>query len=242
MRMKQAHVERLEALCKPECSTDLVRGLLGIEFPGDEPLALAFRTWARGFFPTPDVLATERVNRYALETFLQENKLVSWKWAAVDLGMLPATMKTVVSRLESKGVPTQVRFDVSEQLVRQRESSLLYRAFPSLRHRVFSSHTQACRALHEAIHTELEIDVEPVHCVTSRLLDAADPDLAAAFDTITGDPVGLRYQVWLDTHKPVHLRPDVCSSLFYARNEADLRDRVMKGSAPAEVDKRLLAA
>jgi hypothetical protein len=63
-----------------------------------------------------------------------------------------------------------------------------------------------------------------------------------AFDAITMDPVGLRYQVWLDTQKPVNLAPDVCSLKFYAKNEADLRPYVMKGGEPEDIDAKLRAA
>jgi hypothetical protein len=58
----------------------------------------------------------------------------------------------------------------------------------------------------------------------------------------SAQPVGLRYQVWLETGKPVSLRPDVCSLVFYAKNETELRAHVMKGSEPERIDERLRAA
>lgn len=89
-----------------------------------------------------------------------------------------------------------------------------------------------CIALHVAIASDLDIYFTPVSCITSEVLDPEGPDLAVAFDAITMDPVGLRYQVWLDTKKPVNLAPDVWSLKFYAQNEADLRPRVLRGSEP----------
>ena len=68
------------------------------------------------------------------------------------------------------------------------------------------------------------------------------PDMAAAFDAITLEPVGLRYQVWLETKKPANLRPDVCSLKFYAQHEAELADYVMQGGEPRHIDDRLRAA
>jgi hypothetical protein len=151
-------------------------------------------------------------------------------------------MRDVADRLEGLGSPTQLVSPVSSQLVRQREAAQLFRAFPSLRNRTFSDYWRMCRALHEAIRTDLAVQITPVVCVTSAILDPAEPDIAAAFDAITFDPVGLRYQVWLETKKPVSLRPDGCSLKFYAKHEADLRPLVMNGGEPEQIDERLRAA
>lgn len=244
--MDAVQAQRLAALQQPWCSADFVMELLGIDVPGDARLAAAFRTWASRFLGLAEVVRPGRagpsVDRHALETFLVQNGLVSRKWAAVYLGMSTEQMREIVDRLEGTGVSTQIASSVSDQVVRQREAAQLYRAFPALRHRLFSDHGRMCRAVHEAVRADLGIEVAPVVCVTSAILEPDEPDIAAAFDAITLDPVGLRYQVWLDTRKPVNLQPDVCSLLFYAKNEADLRDRVLKGSEPLEIDERLLAA
>lgn len=244
--MDAVHTLRLAALERPACSAAFIQELLGIDVAGDPRLTAAFRTWASRFLGQADVVHSSQagliVDRHALETFLVQNGLVSWKWAAVYLGMPTDTMREVVERLESNGVPTQIASTVSDQVVRQREAAQLFRAFPALRHRLFSNHSRMCRAVHEAVRADLKIEVAPVFCVTSAIMEPDEPDIAAAFDAIALEPVGLRYQVWLETRKPVNLPPDVCSLLFYAKNEADLRGRVMKGSEPGEIDERLLAA
>jgi hypothetical protein len=226
------------------CGTAVVVDLHGIDLPADARLLSAFRAWSdrfRGDATVERVTGKSReINRHALEMFLLQNSLISQKWAAVYLGMESETFRTVVNRLETDGVPTQTGSSVSDQVVRQREAAQLFKAFPSLRNKIFSDHSRMCRALHDAIQKELKIKVDPVLCVTSSVLDS-EPDVAAAFDAITGDPVGLRYQVWLETKKPVSLRPDVCSLLFYARNTAELRGHVMKGSEPESIDARLSA-
>ncbi|HEY4121159.1 MAG TPA: hypothetical protein VGM56_25015 [Byssovorax sp.] len=182
------------------------------------------------------------MDRHALETFLLQNGLVSWKWAAVYLGMETDVLKRVVNLMEGRSDVIQLRSGVSEDLVRRREAASLSRAFPSLRSGAFANHSEMCRALHAAIKSEFDIDVTPVCCVTSRLLEPERPDIAVAFDAITMDAVGLRYQVWLETNKPVNLAPDVCSLRFYALNEAELRQSVMKGGAPPTIDDKLRAA
>lgn len=238
---------RLEALMRPWCAADFVTDLLGVNLTpeADARLFGAFRSWSSRFQSNTEVERARgqglEVHRHAFETFLAQNGLISWKWAAAYLGLTTDTMRTVVDRLDGNGVPVQLRSSVSDQLVRQREAALLFRAFPSLRSRNFSDHSRMCRALHEAIEADLGIHVEPVTCVTSAILDP-EPDIAAAFDAITFEPVGLRYQVWLETKKPVNLRPDVCSLKFYAQNEADLQAHVVRGAEPEQIDSRLRAA
>ena len=188
------------------------------------------------------MIRPNRINRHVLETYLGESGLISWKWAAAYLGMSAEQMQMIVDRLEGDGLSTQIRTSVSDQIVRQREAALLFKAFPALRHRNFSTHSQMCRAVHQAVHDAYGIDVAPVYCVTSERLQPNEPDMAAAFDAITLDPVGLRFQVWLETQKPVNLHPDVCSVWFYANNEADLRALVMSGSEPEAIDPRLVSA
>ena len=161
---------------------------------------------------------------------------------AIYYGLETQVLKEVVERLEGAGDLVQIRSGVSDQLVRQREAASLCRAFPSLRNTVFASRNGMCIALHAAIAADLNINFTPVSCVTSEVLEPMSPDIAVAFDAITMDPVGLRYQVWLDTKKPVNLAADVCSLKFYAKNEAYLRRYVMKGGEPENIDEKLRAA
>jgi DNA-binding Lrp family transcriptional regulator len=237
---------RLSALSSKWCSAELLHGLLGIDLAADTRLMGTFRVWSDRFLGEPVVersTGTERLfDRHAFETFLQQNGLVSHKWAAAQLGLHRETLAQVVDRLEGRGIVPGLGSEVSGQLVRERGAASLYRLFPALRHKVFASHSSMCRALHDAIGKELKIEVEPLVCVTSAILDPSEPDLADAFDAITLDPVGLRYQVWLETKKPVNLRPDVCSLKLYAKHEDALRAHVVKGSEPATIDPKLRAA
>lgn len=245
--MEPEHAQRLKALMNPWCTPELVTSLLDIDLLGDPRLAGAVRSWAARFRGDEPVVrqtpsSGREVHRHALEAFLLQNGLISWKWAAIYYGLETQVLKGVVNRLEGTGYFVQVRSDLSDQLVRQREAASLFRTFQGLRNKVFASHSDMCIALYAAIRSDLNIDVTPVHCVTSGVLQPEDPDIAVAFDAITMDPVGLRYQVWLDTKKPVNLAPDVCSLKFYARNEVDLRPYVMKGGEPEDIDAQLRAA
>lgn len=241
--MEPRYVERLEALKRPWCTAQLLEDLLGVDLVADPKLAATVRSWAEKFRGDPLVTRPSSsgllVHRHGLETFLLQNGLVSWKWAAIYLGLETHVLQDVVARLEANGYPVQVRSGVSDQLVRQRETASLIRVFPSLRNKVFASHDGMCIALHSTIASDLNIEFTPIHCVTSEILEPMSPDIAVAFDAITMDPVGLRYQVWLDTSKPVNLAPDVCSLKFYARNEADLLPQLMKGSEPENINGKL---
>jgi hypothetical protein len=231
---------------KPWCSAELVAELLGFDLIGDPRLTGAVRSWAARFRGDGMVVrqATSglEVHRHALEAFLLQNGLISWKWAAIYYGLQTQVLKDVVDRLEGNGDLVQVRSGVSDQLVCQREAAALFRAFPLLRNKVFASRSGMCITLYAAIKSDLDIDVTPLPCVTSAILEPTDPDIAVTFDAITMDPVGLRYQVWLETNKPVNLAADVCSLKFYAQNEAALREHVMKGGEPETIDNRLRAA
>lgn len=244
--MDPVHSFRLSELSTPWCSTEYLQALLGIDMKNDQALSLQFRSWSQSFLRLDSVERADpgnglKIHRHALETFLAQNHLVSWKLAAVHLGMSTDDLQQAVKALKGKGLAPLLDSGVSDQLVREREAAELHRAFDDLRRRVFSDHSEMCRLLHGAIRKELGMTVEPLICVTSAVLDS-EPDIASDFDALTLEPVGLRYQVWLETGKPINLHPDVCSLKFYVKHETELRSTVMKGSEPSEVDDRLRAA
>ncbi|TMQ02391.1 MAG: hypothetical protein E6J91_52235 [Deltaproteobacteria bacterium] len=246
--MEPRYEARLKALMSPWCSTELVFDLLGsdLDVRAEPRLIGLVRSWAARFRSDDSVVRQTtsglEAHRHAFETFLVQNGLVSWKWAAIYYGLETNVLKTIVDHLEGRGDPVQVHSGVSEQLVRQREAASLFRFFPSLRNKVFASHDGMCIAFHSAVASDLNINFTPISCVTSAVLEPESPEVAVAFDAITMDPVGLRYQVWLDTKKPVNLAPDVCSLKFYARHETELRPYVMKGGEPENIDDKLRAA
>lgn len=244
--MEPEHEARMAALMSPWCPADLVTDLLDLDLLADRKLAGAVRSWAARFRGDALVVrqtsAGPEVHRHALETFLLQNGLISWKWAAIYCGLPTQVLKDVIDRLEGQGHILQVRSDVSDQLVRQREAASLIRAFPAWRNTVFATHDGMCAVLHSAIKSELHIEFTPISCVTSVVLEPKSPDIAIAFDAITMDPVGLRYQVWLNTKKPVSLAPDVCSLKFYAENQTALRPHVMQGSEPERIPDELRVA
>jgi hypothetical protein len=240
-------LQRLTMLSQPWCSYELVHQLLGIDLSTDAKLVATVLQWSVRFRNEECFRQVPgeglQVDRFALETFLTEERLISNKWAAVQLGMDEKSFVNMTEKMKEKGWGSNILSSVSDQLVLQREAALSYRLFPSLRHRTFSNHSSKCRALHDAARAELAIQIESLFCVTSAVLDQdGEVDLAGAFDAVSLDPTGLRYQVWLNTNKPINLAPDVCSLKFYGQHQRTMAQHAMQGSEPKEIDARLRAA
>jgi hypothetical protein len=102
------------------------------------------------------------------------------------------------------------------------------------RFRTFTSHNNFCLRIHDAIEQTFQLKIEPEFDVTSRFLsnDQNEWDYAHDWDAITLKPVSLQYQVWLDLGKPMNLRPDCCSKLFYVLEKDILKDYVAGTGEP----------
>jgi len=181
-----------------------------------------------------------QIDRHELETFFQLNDVRPRKWAAIELAMSQDSLDQILDALVGAVLPIQPVSSISRQLIDNKTINDLYKWFPRLRHKTFSSHSSMCKALHEAIHQEYAIDVEVLYCTTSSIIEPDEPDLAMYFDAITLEPVGLRYEIWLDFRKPVNLKPDCCSLKFYARERSVLQPFVYKGNDPEAIPETLL--
>jgi hypothetical protein len=221
-------VARLAALRGSYVNQAFLEDFYGLQ--PDSALMGAFRAWAARYRRRE---AAEKpsgeVHRHAIETFFQTERLLPMRWAAARVGMTQRSLEEVL---------TQIRADdpflpkgPSEQLIPEQLLGNLSSYFPALRNRLFSDHHDFCRELHEAILTTMGLDVEALHCVTAKALGEPDPDYVHDVDAITLEPMGLRYQVWLDFKKPMSLRPDACSLLLYAR-ERPLLSPYLFGSEP----------
>lgn len=227
--MNPEHSRRFTALQTEWCDFQLLRELYGIELP-DEQLFGRFRAWGRRLRRKKEVEKGQLVNRHALETYFQFDGTLPIKWAAVRLGMDADSFNQVLDALEDRGDIILNRADYSPQIIDEKLVREIYRLFPTLSGTVFGDHTIYCGDLHDAIREDLKIEVRGLRCVTAQLLN--EDDFAHDFDAITLEPVGLRYQVWLEVGKPINLRPDACSWKFYAKNRAALERHVLAGAEP----------
>lgn len=229
----------LSTLQKEWATHETIELIYGLD--RDDDLVWAeFRVWGARLRKRRDILRPGEVNRHALESWLQHQRLLPRKLAATRLGMTNESLQSVVDKLESQGRLIVSGLSRSNDLLSESFIRDLPRLFDDLATALFADHDDQCSALHSAIKAELGVDVEPVFCVTAAALGEAGR-YAYQHDHLTNEPVSLPYQIWLDTKKPMNLRPDVCSLLTYARNQAALRDHLFAAGEP-EVPSGLLAA
>jgi hypothetical protein len=208
------HIKRqLEILKTPFCPLDWASEKYGINFLAEDQLTGRFRKWAIRFKNRKDVMTSVHIDRFAFELFLQHSKLIPLKYASIQLGMSEESLKTVIKKMQTDGeFPYLV--DLDSSVIEGSLIENLVQMFPQLDKTIFNSQPELCKGIHEAIKTELEINVEPIFCKTSKLIDES-PDYAYEYDALTAEPMSIKYQLWLDLGKPIILKPDACSMLTY---------------------------
>jgi hypothetical protein len=232
--MNKDQERRLEELKGPWCSAVFIREFYGLDLQQDRDVLGRFRAWSKRFW-RGDVVKQSggAYHRHALESFLQIGELLPRKWAAIELGMDQDSFDKTLEALATESLlPPGVAQDplVAKGLVRD-----IHRLFPALARTAFTTHSAYCGRLHAAITNDLGVTVTPLHCVTSEELKEDPPEYASDFDAITLEPVGTKYQVWLDFGKPINLKPDCCSLKLFAAEEAVLSHYVMRGDEPEEI-------
>lgn len=138
----------------------------------------------------------------------------------------------VLDIMQEKSIIAINNLDFFEQTIDETFIREFNRHFPSLQFRIFSDHNDFCICLHEAIMEDLGVKVTSIRCVTSEALGENPAVFAHDYDAVTLDPIGIRYQVWLDFKKPMNLRPDACSLKLYAEQKDILRPYVFAGNEP----------
>ena len=221
--------ERFRHLQDPWCSYGLLRELYGIDLSKDQALEAALRSW--GHRQERQVLKPgELANRYVLETFFQIMRLLPKKIAAVRLGMNASSLERVEEGLKPQGY--LLTSPLSDQLAEESRLRDIVEFLPSMSFATSGSHNDFCASLHEAICIELKLEAEALHCVTSVARGESPVHYASDFDDITLEPIGVQYQVWLNSRKPMYLRPDRCAVKTYAENLEVLRDHLFSGEEP----------
>jgi hypothetical protein len=227
--MTPAEERRLAELQTQYCSKDLIRDLYGLDLDKDEQLkkfVLLRSDAARG----KRVIHGEQIDRYYLESLLQNLRLLPRKLAAVRLGMAESSLEEILNQLGTKGL--LYKFYIVPSLMDEDFERDLLGVFPGSRLTTFTNHNSYCNWLHNQIKEQFDFQVEALHCVTSEELHESPPDYAHDFDAISLDPIGQKYKVWLDLKKPMSLRPDYCSTLLYARERDRLRQFVAGTNEP----------
>jgi hypothetical protein len=188
-----------------------------------------------------------RVDRYALEGFLQARRLLPAKWAAARLGLNEALLKTVLERRVDLPVPMRRDYVEYGCLVAEGLAEDLTRALPRLRFRTFPDHESFCELLHTALGQALaipdgEIQEGKLWCATDReLSECGFGDYPRRygyhFDCLTCEPLSVAHAVWLDFKKPITLGPDRCSKLVFVRYRDALESWVAGTRAPDDLQR-----
>lgn len=226
--MDPASFNRFQLLAKgPWIPPTLVAELYGVDI-NDTRLQVSLRTWLDRIGRGPQSFESRnQFDRFILESFFQSLGLLPLKWAGLRWALDTPQFNQILNALETRGFFP--RSGMSDQLIVESQFREVVHFLPGLKNRIFGDHNDFCRRLHADLSAEFQLNVQPLHCVTSVALNEDPPDYAHELDIITLEPVGLRYQVWLDFGKPVSLRPDACSLKLYARERALLEGRMMRG-------------
>lgn len=240
MAMDMSEIKRrMEALSDSWAPSNLMAELYGIA-SYDARLTDAIVSWGRRFQIKPeDITNGTAINRHYLELFFQKTKILPLKLAAARLGMNEDSLTNVATRLEINRNDLDISISPQEGYINDLFIRDIRTFFTSLRSTIFYSHSDMCDQLHQAISEELDIKVDPVFCVTSKVLNPDSPDYAFEYDAVTGDPIGLRYQMWLSTGKPISLRPDACSWITYFKHYEVLGDYLLAKMGPNATDEEI---
>jgi len=230
--MNQEQIKKLKVLQTQWIDPKLLTDLYGIRLP-DESLLGMFRAWAGRFRRMKVVEQNNHLyDRHALERCFQFHRLLPVKWGAARLGMERDSFVELLEILDQRSLIIRNVGNFTDQLIEESLIRDMSKLFPGLPNTVFGDHSDYCRNLHQAIHNDFGISVRPLRCVTSETLGDDPPDYAYEFDVITSEPIGTRYQVWLDLGKPICLKADACSLRLFAAEQEILSPFLMAGQAP----------
>jgi hypothetical protein len=222
--------ERIDRLLDPIWTFEEIEIWYGIVLGSAPQSFLAqYRIWSERYrhLDASVAITDGRINRHILELFLQQRELVGLWEGAINLGMMPDSFIKTLETGSDKGFfsdPEAKGEFPSARVFRASLTADFHKRFPTLRNFTFSSFSGYCNRLHAAIKEELGVEVKPAYCATSIKLGEEPKEFAHDYDSITGEPMGLPFQVWLETRKPIQLKPDVCSWLTFANHESVLAE------------------
>jgi hypothetical protein len=225
--------ERLDALQRDWITGQEAMALVGVDpfDPSFEGMLIAYgQTLRGGRWPFKE----DKVSRYLLESFLLDQRLISVPNAGARLGMTAASLLTVVSALEDKGLVPAGRRELANTISLDLIESLHRRLPGTERAQTFSNQSDYCAKVHAAL-VGMGIAVEPLYCETSRFLGEQPMKLAYDFCRISQQPTSLANRVYMNFGKPLRLPPDVCSRLFFFKHQDELGGFLF-GAAPQLVD------
>lgn len=183
-----------------------------IDFHPSKPVRRDFEFWMSQR-SIPDPFKEETVDRWWFEMFLQSRGLVPLAWMALQLGMLPDSLRDLRRRMDEMG--PLLAYHISPDLVGKSFEEDLLAQLPQYHFRTFRDHDDFCVNLHRWLREVFHVPIQPAFCETSRQVGRGT-DFAKYWDILSLNPLSPRYQVWLDFGKWMTLASDRCSVLIYA--------------------------
>lgn len=187
--------------------------------------------WA-GTYQAPSVLGPGPYNHWHWEIFLQRRELVPITVAAAELAMSVNDFREVAERFKNSSGFSSVGdpwANESDCIVRKAFLRDFHKGFEATRRTTFGSYPSYIEKVHAQIASQLNYTPARTNDKTDIALEEIPCRPGYSIDCITGEPVGMGRDVFLDTGKPMQLRPDSCSWLTFAKYEHILRPKVLGG-------------
>jgi hypothetical protein len=211
-------IARLDLLQQPNWTLNQIEDHFGASFQGERyRLLQQFLIWDRQQYEASLELPAT-INRLKFELFLQNNQWISKRNASLVWAMTPEsfdrTLKAAAERFtigehEANGVYPDI---FTADFVKN-----FFKRIPTLRSKVFPDVNVFYARFHEEVKKFFDVEVEPVKCVTSIAL--GQDNYGYIRDILTDKPMAAAFSVFLNTSKPIQLRPDTTSLLTYFAHE-----------------------
>ena len=226
---------RLNLLKAEYWSLKQISEFSGFQLLPEDDLLTHYETWARENRREHLLASGGRVHRNTFENFLASNRIMPYKLAAIQVGMDEESLRDVLSELKIRKRLLQFIDPHIDTVVDGTIIERLPRMFVALQRKIFTNHDDRCRRLHEAIRDDLSVAISPVYCKTSEALQEESLLYAYEFDALTDEPMSIKYQLWLNTGKPLYLKPDATSVMTFVRHKIAL-EGLLVGSPSGVLD------
>lgn len=226
--------ERLALLRKREWPNAEIEAWFGINLAECQPLVMQYRMWVAGTYEAA-YEPGNFIDRCKFEIFLDSRGLIPKRLAAFQLALAEDSFEKIMDAAADRLVSgAEARGDFPG-VFRAELVSDFHKRFPNLRNKIFPSLSVCYDRLHAEIRNVLNVEVDPLRCPTAAIL--GEGDYATISDAITSEPMSIRFSVFLETNRPLQLRPDSCSWLTYFRFESVLRNHLL-GQPPELTDQQ----
>lgn len=235
--MNETETGRLQALLDDFVEAHTLAALIGVN-PEDEWFKPRLWTYATRIRNRGWITDSEgRWSRHLVESFLQFHRILPISTACYRLGMDQNSLQRTLQGLYDGAYIPDTAADYPDHIIREELVKEIHRYLPSTQSALFNNHSDYCRRVHSAIRSDLDIEVTPLYCETSRDLEESPPNLSYSRCCLSHQPVGIRYKVMLNLGKPLRLPPDLISLRFFQANREHLQQYLM-GSEPTTAQER----